>query len=191
MPRAETLLILAAAGALTLAGAEFDGRTALEYARRVVAFGPRPSGSEANRRLREYIRGELRACACQVSEDRFTAATPAGPVPMSNLIARFPGTSGKAIAVTGHFDTKRIPGFLGANDGASSTAILLEIARAAKGQPRKDDLVLVWFDGEEAVGEWSGSDSLYGSRHLAERWSAEGALTRLKALINVDMTGGI
>ena len=54
----------------------------------------------------------------------------------------------------------------------------------------QDDIVLVWLtDGEEAVGQWSDTDSLYGSRDLEAKWAADGTLSRVKALINVDMIG--
>lgn len=186
------LLITASASA-----ADFSGDAALEFTRRAVAFGPRPSGSEANRQLQTYILSELKACKCQVTEDAFSARTPRGQVAMKNIIARFPGkprTAGapvNAIAVTGHFDTKYYPGrkFVGASDGGSSTGLLLELAKAFAGEARTDDLYLVFFDGEEAVGDWSDTDKLYGSRHLAQRWKADGTLARLKGLINVDMIG--
>jgi Zn-dependent M28 family amino/carboxypeptidase len=89
-------------------------------------------------------------------------------------------------------DTKLFPGrkFVGANDGGSSTGLLLELARGLVRQPRVDDVYLVWFDGEEAVREqWEGEDNLYGSRHLAAKWKQDGTLARIKALINVDMIG--
>jgi glutaminyl-peptide cyclotransferase len=128
---------------------------------------------------------------CQVTQDDFTGFTPLGHTPMKNIIARFPGKSGKIVVVTGHYDTKSMPGtfFVGANDGGSSAAFLLEMAKVLAQGPRKDDVLLVWFDGEEAVVKWSEYDSLYGSRHLAERWAADGTLARVKALINVDMIG--
>jgi Zn-dependent M28 family amino/carboxypeptidase len=110
---------------------------------------------------------------------------------MRNIIARFPGASGKAVVITGHYDTKSLPGtfFAGANDGGSSTGFLLEMAKVLVHDARIDDVYLVWFDGEEAVAQWSDYDSLYGSRHLAERWAADGTLARVRALINVDMIG--
>ena len=169
--------------------AAFSGAAALDFTAKAVEFGPRPSGSEANIKLRAYIRAQLAACGCEVSSDIFTARTPDGPVAMENIIAKFPGKSGRAIAITGHFDTKKMAKFVGANDGGSSTGVLLELAAVLKGQPRVDDLYLVFFDGEEAVREWSESDSVYGSRHLAAKWTADGTNRRLKALINVDMTG--
>lgn len=167
----------------------FSGAEALKFTGRAVAFGPRPDGSAAIAKLRAYIRTQLANCGCEVISDAFTARTPDGPLPMENIIAKFPGKSGRAIAVSGHYDTKKMTGFVGANDGGSSTGFLLELAVALKGRPRKDDVYLVFFDGEEAVREWTDTDSVYGSRHLAEKWSAEGMTKRLKALINVDMIG--
>ena len=111
---------------------------------------------------------------CEVISDRFTAQTPDGPVPMENIIAKFPGKSGRAIAISGHYDTKKMANFVGANDGGSSTGVLLELAAALQGRPRVDDVYLVFFDGEEAFHEWTDTDSLYGSRHLAEKWTADG-----------------
>jgi glutaminyl-peptide cyclotransferase len=171
--------------------ADFSGASAFKYTQAAVAFGPRPSGSPANRELQAYIRAQLRMLKCEVTEDPFVAKTPKGDVPMTNIIAKFPGKSGHAIVVTGHFDTKLFPGrkFVGANDGGSSTGLLLELARDLNGTTRVDDVYVVFFDGEEAVNDWTEADSVYGSRHLAYKWKADGTLARIKALINVDMIG--
>ncbi|HLH40826.1 MAG TPA: M28 family peptidase [Bryobacteraceae bacterium] len=174
------------------AAASFSGAAALDFARHAVSFGPRPPGSEANQKLEAYIVSQLKLDGCEVSEDPFTAQTPKGPIAMKNVIGKFPGKSGRAIVITGHFDTKLFPGrrFVGANDGGSSTGLLLELGRVLARQPRKDDVYLVFFDGEEAIREqWEGEDNLYGSRHLAERWNKDGTLRRIIALINVDMIG--
>ena len=169
----------------------FSGAAALAYTRQAVSFGERPSGSEAMLRLRQWILSELKPLGGQLSVDSFTGQTPAGPVPMANVILKFPGASGKAIAITGHYDTKRIPmvHFVGANDAGSSTGFLIEFARVAAAMKHADDLYIVFFDGEEAVGAWTATDSLYGSRHLAAKWASDGTLAQLKALINVDMIG--
>ena len=181
-------------GALVAAGcsaADFSGAAAFDFAKAAVAFGPRPAGSEANHKLQAYILQHVKVAGAQVSEDNFVASTPHGPVAMKNIIVKFPGKSGRAIAITGHYDTKPFPGrnFVGANDGASSTAVLLELAQALAGQPRTDDVYLIFFDGEEAFGNWSDRDSVYGSRHLAEVWRKDSSWVRFKALINVDMIG--
>jgi Zn-dependent M28 family amino/carboxypeptidase len=194
MPRFWLFLILLTASLAP--AAEISGASAFEFTKRAVDFGPRPSGSDANRALQNYILSQLKTCRCEVTEDAFTATTPRGPIAMKNIIAKFPGKGRpgspvQAIAVTGHFDTKYYPGrkFVGASDGGSSTGMLLEFARVLAGEPRMDDIYLVFFDGEEAVGEWTETDSVYGSRHIADRWRRDGTLGRLKALINVDMIG--
>ncbi len=169
----------------------FRGSAALADTKRAVSFGERPSGSEAIVHLREWISAELKRTGGELSLDSFSGATPAGPVPMANLILKFPGTSGKVIAVTGHYDTKRIPlvHFIGANDAGSSAGFLIEFAHAVSKIKHADDIFIIFFDGEEAVGNWTDRDSLYGSRHLASKWGADGTLSRMKALINVDMIG--
>lgn len=168
---------------------DFSGARALEFTRQATSFGPRPPDSPAIKKLQAYIERQLRLSGCELREDRFSGQTPHGPVPMKNLLCRFPGKSGKAIVYSGHYDTKTEPNFVGANDGGSSTGFLLEMAGVLAGVPRKDDVYLVFFDGEEAYGEWTDTNSLYGSRHLAEKWAADGTLAKVKALINVDMIG--
>jgi Zn-dependent M28 family amino/carboxypeptidase len=183
------LAFLGAAAAL--AAADFNGESALAFTRKAVSFGPRPPGSAAIGRMQTWIVQELKAMGWRVNEDAFTARTPRGPITMRNIVARLPGGSRRMIVLTGHVDTKQIPGvrFLGANDGGASTGFLLEMARVLPSRPRQDELVLVFFDGEEAFGEWSETDGIYGSRHLAERWAADGTAGRIRALINVDMIG--
>jgi Zn-dependent M28 family amino/carboxypeptidase len=170
---------------------DFSGASALEFTRKAVALGPRPPGSPAIHKLQSYIESQLNQRRCQVIRDQFTAKTPGGPVQMENIIVKFPGKSGRAIVITGHYDTKSMPGrtFVGANDGGSSTGVLLELARVLPDTPHTDDIYLVFLDGEEAFGEWSDTDSLYGSRHLAQKWSDDGTLSKIRALINVDMIG--
>ena len=173
------------------ASSGFQGTAALNLTHRATTFGERPSGSDAIQRLREWIVSECKQTGGQVSLDSFTGETPTGPVPMVNIIVKFPGTSGKAVAVTGHYDTKRIPmvHFIGANDAGSSTGFLIEFARVAAAMRHPDDIYVIFFDGEEDVVNWTATDSLYGSRHLVAKWVAEGTLSHIKALINIDMVG--
>jgi len=182
------VLLYAAASA---AAAEFSGARALEDTRRVVAFGPRPPGSPELAKTRAYILQQLRPTGCLPVKDAFVATVPGGTLAMENVICRFPGKSGKAVAFTGHYDSKFLPGenFVAANDGGSSTGFLIELARALARMPRVHDVYLAWFDGEEAIRQWSATDGLHGSRHLAEKWKADGTLARLVALVNVDMIG--
>ncbi len=175
-----------------LAAAPFSGASAFEFTRQAVAFGPRPPGSPAIQKLQGFISAKLRSFGCEVSEESFTAATPAGAIPMKNILCRLKGSGGRrALVVSGHYDTKPMPGrpFVGANDGGSSTGFLLELARSSAGQSRKADLWIVFFDGEEAQISWTAQDSLYGSRHQAQKWAQSGFLARIEALINVDMIG--
>ncbi len=187
-----TLLLLGAcAGQAAPPVPPFSGASALAFTAKAVSFGARPPGSAAIRKLQDYIIGQIRLYGCEVTIDPFTANTPNGPVAMKNIIAHFRGSSGRAVAVTGHYDTKLMPGtnFVGANDGGASTGFLLELARVVSKRPFKNDIYVVWLDGEEAFGQWSDTDGTYGSRHLAAKWSADGTLGRIKALINVDMIG--
>jgi glutaminyl-peptide cyclotransferase len=173
------------------AASGFQGTAALQLTHRATAFGERPAGSQAIQRLRDWIVSECKATGAQVSLDSFSGQTPTGPAPMANILVKFPGASGKAVVLSGHYDTKRIPmvHFVGANDAGSSTGFLIEFARAVSTLRHPDDIYLVFFDGEEAVGTWTATDSLYGSRHLAAEWAADGTLSRIKALINIDMIG--
>ena len=190
--RSPAILVLTAALCLNAAWSappDFSGERALEYTRKAVAFGPRPPGSPAIKQLQTYILAQIKSHGAEVITDDFTATTPKGSIPMRNLVARFPGKSGKSIVISGHYDTKLLPGFVGANDGGSSTGFLLEMLDVLKGAPRQDDVWLVWLDGEEAFEEWTDTDSLYGSRHLAQKWLSDGTAAKVKALINIDMIG--
>ena len=186
--RSIALLIIAGVFPL-LAQTPFNGAEAFAFTGKAVAFGPRPDGSAAIAKLRALIRQQLQGRGCEIEPDQFTASTPDGPLAMENIIAKFPGKSQKAIAITGHYDTKKIPSFVGANDGGSSTGFLLELAAVVQKMPHNDTIYLVFFDGEEALHDWSSTDSVYGSRHLAEKWGRDGTNGKLKALINVDMIG--
>jgi glutaminyl-peptide cyclotransferase len=189
MHRSKTIAICVIVLACSAWGKDFSGERAYEHTAKAVGFGPRPPDSAANHKLQAYIVSQLKTKGCAITEDAFLAHAPQGPVPMKNIICKFAGKSGRAIVFSGHYDTKTIDGFVGANDGGSSTGFLLEMAEVLAGAPRKDDVYLVFFDGEEAYGEWSDTNSLYGSRHLAEKWAVEGMLPKIKALINVDMIG--
>lgn len=171
--------------------AGFNGNRAFEDLKRLVAFGPRPSGSKALGQARDWISHELTQAGWQVEKDSFIANTPLGPVPMTNLIAKLPGPRPQIVILAGHYDTKRFETFpfVGANDGGSSAAFLLEMARALKTRKNAMTYWLVFFDGEEAVQLWSASDSLYGSRHVAAKLTSTGELSRIEAFILVDMVG--
>lgn len=169
----------------------FSGGRAFADLKRLVAFGPRPSGSSALAKSRQEIIRQLQQAGAQVEEDSFAAATPLGSVPMTNLIAKFAGTRPQVVIVAGHYETKRFDdfAFVGANDGGSSAAFLLELARVLARRKNTLTFWLVFFDGEEAFEQFTATDGLYGSRHLVARLTANGELSRVEAMILIDMIG--
>jgi Zn-dependent M28 family amino/carboxypeptidase len=170
---------------------QIDSKRAFEYIKEIVAFGTRPIGSENHKKVENYITSHLKGDL--VEDDAFTADTVEGKFPVRTIIAKYPGTKDGIIVIAGHYDTNyplRNVGFVGANDGGSSAAILLEYANHLRGKKRDGYSVwLVWSDGEEAVRQWSETDSLYGTRHLAEKWEKDGTLKKIKALLLMDMIG--
>jgi glutaminyl-peptide cyclotransferase len=169
----------------------FDSGKAWDHLRQQVGFGPRPSGSAALTQCREYILAQLKAAGIATREDAFDAETPRGRVRMVNVIATIPGRRTDRIAIATHFDTKLFTQFrfVGASDGASSTAAVLELGRVLKGQQHEFTIELLFFDGEEAVGEWREGDNTYGSRHYVDAAKKSNTLASLKALILLDMIG--
>ena len=165
-----------------------DGQRAMKYVREVVGFGPRPIGSPAHKKLENYILAQLRGD--QVESDEFTAQTPAGAFPVRNIIAKYPGSKDGIIVIGSHYDTLYgRPKFVGANDGGATTGLLLELANHLRGKREGYSVWLVWFDAEEAVQHWSPTDSLYGSKHLAEQWRKDGTIKKIKAFLLTDMIG--
>jgi glutaminyl-peptide cyclotransferase len=172
--------------------AAFDSTRAWEHVRQQLAIGPRPSGSPGNVKTRQYITAQLNALGIKTTEQAFDGATPIGPIKMVNIIGTIPGKSADRIILASHFDTKlfRDARFVGASDGASSTAALIELGRVLKA--RKDlpfTIELLFLDGEEAVLEWAGTDNTYGSRHYVDAARKSGALKSIGALILLDMIG--
>jgi glutaminyl-peptide cyclotransferase len=168
-----------------------SGANAMEYLQAQVACGPRPPGSPALQRCREYIIGLLRSWGYQIDEDAFDAVTPYGSKRMVNLIAHKGAAGKEAIAFATHYDTKYMgdKNFVGANDAGSSTALVLELARVLAKHEGGLDYWFVFLDGEEAFVQWSTFDSTYGSRHLARLWKQDGTVSKVKALILLDMIG--
>jgi glutaminyl-peptide cyclotransferase len=170
----------------------FDSSKAWEHLRQQVSIGPRPSGSPGNVKNRDYIKAQMAALGIKTTEQPFEGATPLGPVKMVNLIATIPGQRPDRIVLASHFDTKlfRELRFVGASDGASSTAALIELGRVIKARPQLPFTIeLLFLDGEEAVVEWQGTDNTYGSRYYVEAARKSGSLKSLRALILLDMIG--
>jgi peptidase M28-like protein len=171
---------------------QLDPARAFEHVKRLVTIGPHPSGSDGIKKAQEYIETELKGFGLKVTGDSFNADTPRGTVPMKNIIAELRGEKPDIVMITGHYDTKLQSGFVGANDGCSSAAAVLETARVLSKTTPEYTLWFVFFDGEEAVVDWNamdGKDNTYGSRHLAAKLTADGTLGRLKALVLFDMVG--
>jgi hypothetical protein len=167
----------------------FDAARAMATLRQLVAIGPRPAGSPEIREARALITRQLSAIGLTVQEQPFIAETPVGRVEMANLIVRLPGRVPDRLLFAGHYDTKLYTDrvFVGANDGASSAAFLVELARVLAARPHELTYDLVWFDGEEAFVNWLGYDHTYGSRYYVQAARKAGALTHIRALVLVDM----
>lgn len=190
VPQAAMAQPVSGAGNGNVPTPDIDGNRAMQYVKEVVAFGSRPPGSEAHQKLESYIVSKLKGV--DVEQDKFTAQTPVGKFPINNIIAKFPGKKDGIIVVAGHYDTNYpLPkNYVGANDGGSSTALLLSLADQLRGKERDGYSVwLVWTDGEEAFVKWTDSDSLYGTKQLAQNWHADGTAGKIKAFILVDMIG--
>ncbi len=198
VPGAVLGTLLAAIATMSLHAAEpsrpaFDSSRAWEYLRQLVAIGPRPAGSPAIQQARDYIKKELASAGVSLAEQTWEdAGTPIGRVRFTNLIATIPGARKDRIVIAGHYDTKlfREFRFVGADDGGSSAAFLMEIAHALKARKSAFTYELLFLDGEEAFNpEWAGTDNTYGSRHYVAAAQRDGSLATLKALILVDMIG--
>ena len=178
----------------------FDADRAWKDLETICGFGERPAGSAAIQKLRRFLEQELRASGLEPTREAFTAETPRGPVSFCNLIAEIPapplasGGPGPIVVLSAHYDTKwGMPfRFVGANDGGSETAVLLELARglAAHGEALRVGFRIVFFDGEESVlPEWEGEDNCYGSRHHVRELQKSGLAARVKAMGLLDMVG--
>lgn len=174
---------------------KFDGDRAMQYVKDIVKFGPRPVGSVNHKKVEEYLTSRLKGD--EVENDFFTADTPEGKFPVHNIIAKYPGTKDGIIVIASHYDTNyplRKTSYVGANDGGSSSALLLELANQLHGKIRDGySIWLVWDDAEEAIKPDTEvdfmTDSLYGITHLAEKWQDDGTLKKIKAFLLADMIG--
>jgi glutaminyl-peptide cyclotransferase len=187
------LIVMALAGTvLAQTPPKFDSSRAWEDLRQLVAIGPRPSGSAAIEQTRTYIKGRLAAAGVAVAEQAWDDETPLGRVHMVNLVATIPGGRKDRVVISGHYDTKlyREFRFVGASDGASSAAFLLEAARVLKAQKNPLTIELLFLDGEEArLPDWHGTDNTYGSRHYVETGKRDGSLAAIRANLLIDMIG--
>lgn len=164
------------------------------YLKQFVAIGSRPLGSPGHKKAEDYIHAHLKGD--EVEDDAFTQQTPVGSFPVRNIIAKYPGKTPGIVAVGSHYETNIwLPkSYVGANDGGSSTAVLLEFANLLRDRGKNGlmdgySVWLVFTDGEEAMQrDWS-SDSLYGTKHLAQKWQQDGTAKQIKAFLLADMLG--
>ncbi|HXC32000.1 MAG TPA: M28 family peptidase [Verrucomicrobiae bacterium] len=168
----------------------FDGARAYKHVEQLVAIGPHAAGSDGIKRAQAYIVGQLKSFGCPVDEEDFQAHdTPIGNVAMKNIVVKVPGASPDILLFGSHYDTKRMANFVGADDGGSSTGVLLELARLVCARKNADSVWLAFFDGEEDFNTNWATDNTYGSRELAARMANSGDLKHVKAMILVDMVG--
>lgn len=175
----------------TAARIQFSGSRAYQYAQDIVNCGPRWVGSQGHVCVENFLKKQF--LKDNLEEDTFTTNTPAGVMTMHNFIVKFPGKKPGVIVLASHYETNyplRNIHYVGANDGASTSGFLIEMGNILRGHTLQGDSIwLVFFDGEEAIQQWSDTDSLYGSRHLAATWDRDGTLKRIKAFLLLDMIG--
>lgn len=187
---AAILMLFSAAPAPDSLHDAFDAKQAYAYNVQVAGFGPRWPGLPSHTKTENLIREVLQKDGAQIETDDFTATTPLGKLPVKNIIGKFNVTADpkqQIFILAGHYDTLHKAGFIGANDGGSSTAILLAFADALAHHKTKMQIWLVFTDLEE--GTFVNNDGLYGSRHLAARLKSAGLVPRMKGFFLLDMIG--
>jgi glutaminyl-peptide cyclotransferase len=185
------LLCTATSASQRKAASVVDGSLAYSHVEKLVGFGPRPPGSPAIAKSQAYITDVLKKLGLQVEHQDFLASTPNGPVSMKNIVGKTQQSGKSIVMLASHYDTRVMANasFVGANDGGSSTGLLLELARVLSQRRNAFAVWFVFFDGEEAQREWSETDSLYGSRYFVEKLRTDGQTQAVKALVLMDMIG--
>jgi glutaminyl-peptide cyclotransferase len=188
------LLLLIAPHTPAQTPAHFNGQAAYNLTQQLLQVAPkRYNGSPGHLKAEEFLKQHFapEVAKGNFETDAFTSNTPAGLQTMRNYIVKYPGNKNGIIVLATHYETNyplRDIAFYGANDGAATTALLIEIGNNLRTHPPQGYSVwLVFDDGEEAVKEWSASDSLYGTRHLAAKWSTDGTIAKIKAFLVADM----
>ena len=172
--------------------AAFDGARALDEAKRIVGLGSRDANTPGAANAARYLLARLKAQGVTDAEiDEFSDYCPDGDCVFRNVIGRIPGQGQGLVIVASHYDTKSgIPGFEGANDSASSAAVLVELAGTlARGPVLRPEIWLVFFDGEECKVGYGPRDGFHGSRHLADQMIVRNRIKDTKAFILLDMIG--
>ena len=171
---------------------DFSGDKAMAHVQAMVDLGPRPPGSEAIGKTRAYLTKQLEQAGWKVQPQPFSDETPRGKVEFVNLIATFGPSPAPSFLLCSHYDTKIFDNarFVGANDGGSSTGVLLELARVLATSPElARKIELVFFDGEEAYEAFTETDGLFGSRHFAGDLLAQDKAKLFRGGLLFDMVG--
>jgi glutaminyl-peptide cyclotransferase len=179
-----------------------SGQHVLDLTHQLLQVAPkRYIGSPGHTAAETFIRDHFapEAAKGDFIDDSFTARTPVSYMLMHNFLVKFPSTNpakrGNLIVLASHYETNywlKDTTFEGANDGACTTALLIALGEYYRAHPPTGDSVWLLFDdGEESIGsnQMTGSDQLYGVRHIAAKWSADGTLPHIKAFIVADMLG--
>lgn len=169
-----------------------DQQAIRRHLEKIVSFGPHPPGSPAQAQVGDYLVEQLKGLGLQAHVDEFDPITPMGRLKMRNIWGVIPGKSDRIIILASHYDSKYFKDFefVGANDGGSSSALVLELARVlAKNNPTGFTIWCVFFDGEESIDEWTDLDSLYGSRQFVQMLTRRNQLERVAALFLFDLIG--
>ena len=188
---AMALLVCATPSAAQSKATSVDGSLAYSHVEKLVGFGPRPPGSPAIAKSQAYITDVLKKLGLKVEHQDFLASTPNGPLSMKNIVGKTSQSGRPVVILASHYDTRPMANaaFVGANDGGSSTGLLLELARVLSQRRNAFTVWFVFFDGEEAQRQWSETDSLYGSRYFVEKLKADGQTQAVKAMVLMDMVG--
>ena len=169
-----------------------DKEKAFSYVKDIAEIGPRPSGSAGATQNVEYICNKLKNLKVDVSTDKWEKNTPVGNIKFCNVIAEIKGKKSDFIILGAHYDTKTlqsVPGFQGANDGASGVGLMLSIIEAIvnSGKTPYHTIKFAFFDGEECFMKYGPNDGLFGSRRMADKISEEKA--KCLMMILLDMIG--
>jgi Zn-dependent M28 family amino/carboxypeptidase len=182
---------------------QIAGESIYALTQQLLAVAPqRFNGSPGHLAAEKFIKDHFKPEAAKgnLVIDEFTARTPIGVQTMRNYIVKFPGKRDGIIVLASHYETNyplKDTAFVGANDGACTTALLIEIGAYFRAHPPQGySIWLLFDDGEEAVAnppydpsQWTASNNLYGTRHLAAKWFSDGTLAKIRAFLLADMIG--